>query len=217
MTIKPIDLWKGKFGDDYSDRNPITAEDIENRKTAWVQIIALIHNSKKTPYIFSSSFFEMGAGTGRNIISLHKLYIQNNMPGPKLFAEEPNDRTRAVLIGNAKEIGANLRIVNEKEKMPSGIADITFTSGVLIHIPPNELIDQMKELYRLSKKYIVIMEYFSPELREIQYHGEKALWLNDFGSIMLDNFGVTCLSCGFFWKRTTGLDNLTYWIFEKVN
>lgn len=217
MTTKPIDLWKGKFGNDYSDRNPITAEDIENRKEIWYDILVLIRNLRKTERIFEDSFFEMGAGTGRNIISLHDLYVQNKIARPKLFAEEPNDRTRALLIANAKEIGANLHIIDKKEAAPREIADITFTSGVLIHIPPYELIAQMKELYRLSKKYIVIMEYFSPELREVQYHGEKAMWLNDFGSIMLDNFPVTCLTCGFFWKRKTGVDNLTYWIFEKVN
>ena len=51
----------------------------------------------------------------------------------------------------------------------------------------------------------------------IPYRGHTdALWRRDYGSIWLDNFtDLHCQGAIFAWKRMTGLDNLTFWVFEK--
>ena len=51
----------------------------------------------------------------------------------------------------------------------------------------------------------------------IPYRGHtEALFKRDFGSFWLDCFpDLRVLDYGFFWKRLTGLDNLTWWLFEK--
>jgi hypothetical protein len=56
-----------------------------------------------------------------------------------------------------------------------------FTSGVLIHIAPNDLERILDEMYRVSKRYIWGFEYFAEECTEIEYRGHKnRLWKNDF-------------------------------------
>ena len=69
--------------------------------------------------------------------------------------------------------------------------------------------------HRVSKKYIITIEYFSDKPTEIEY-GDVLLKKRDYGSIWLDNFSnISLVGYGFFWKRITGLDNVHWWIFEK--
>jgi hypothetical protein len=44
------------------------------------------------------------------------------------------------------------------------------------------------------------------------------MWGNDFGKLFMERFKshVKCIDVGFMWKETTGLDNVTYWVFEKT-
>jgi hypothetical protein len=97
---------------------------------------------------------------------------------------------------------------------PGRTADLVFTSGVLIHIPPDELLAACQGIYDAAERYIVCIEYFSADPEEKPYRGRK-LWKRDFGSFWLDNFDLIPLACGFAWNRTTGLDNLTWFAFKK--
>ena len=45
---------------------------------------------------------------------------------------------------------------------------------------------------------------------------EGPLFKRDFGALWLDLFpGLALVAYGFFLKRATGLDNLTWWLFAK--
>ena len=94
---------------------------------------------------------------------------------------------------------------------------MAFTSGVLIHIHPDDLLDSMGEIHRVAKRYVVCIEYFSDKPEMIPYRGhDDRLFKRDFGSYYLDNFpDLSVVDYGFSWKRLTGLDNLTWWVFEK--
>ena len=93
---------------------------------------------------------------------------------------------------------------------------LTHAYGIIEH--PDNLLLAYNEIYRVTKRYIICMEYFSPECREINYRGEEELlWSNDFGKIWLENFPLRCIGYGFSWKKMSGLDNLNWFIFEKVN
>ena len=71
--------------------------------------------------------------------------------------------------------------------------------------------------HRVARRYIVCVEYFSDQPETIPYRGHsEVLFKRDFGSLWLDCFpDLRVLDYGFFWKRLTGLDNLTWWLFEK--
>ena len=67
--------------------------------------------------------------------------------------------------------------------------DLVFTSGVLIHISPKDILQALKEIVRVSKKYILGLEYFNEEYLEVEYRGQKdMLWKTDFAKLYIDNF-----------------------------
>lgn len=210
MTIKLLHLWMGEFGDEYTERNEIIEKNIAHRVFMWGAIGSLLSVSPK-------SILEIGAGTGINLIAIDRIYEMHDQE-VDLFALEPNKKASDILISQSIR---NLSMVSGYATnivSIDGSVDLAFTSGVLIHIHPDDVLKAMKEIHRVSRKYIVCVEYFAPEVREIKYRGQDgALWLNDYGSLWLNNFKLTCLGYGFFWKRLSGLDNLTYWVFEKVN
>ncbi|MBX9633924.1 MAG: hypothetical protein K2X44_02990, partial [Magnetospirillum sp.] len=101
--------------------------------------------------------------------------------------------------------------------LADGAVELAFSSGVLIHIHPDDLLQSCREIHRVSSRYVVCVEYFSDKPEEINYRGHTGvLFKRDFGSFWMDNFpDLQLLDYGFAWKRITGLDNLTWWIFEK--
>ena len=48
--------------------------------------------------------------------------------------------------------------------------DLVFTMGVLIHIHPKDLLQNMKKMYEYSSRYILMGEYFNRTPTMIEYH-----------------------------------------------
>jgi pseudaminic acid biosynthesis-associated methylase len=67
--------------------------------------------------------------------------------------------------------------------------DLVYTSGVLIHINPNNIGKVIQEIIRCSKQYIWGFEYFQDEgYKQIKYHGQNnMLWKTDFKKLYLKN------------------------------
>jgi pseudaminic acid biosynthesis-associated methylase len=101
----------------------------------------------------------------------------------------------------------------------NGAFDLTFTSGVLIHIHPDDLLANMKKLFDYSSKYVLIAEYFNRTPVMIEYQGQaNKLFKRDFGKLFLENFKVELVDYGFLWGHiydVAGFDDLTWWLFEK--
>lgn len=198
-------LWRGKFGSDYALRN--TDEDyLPAYRMLWARIILALGRIPNT-------ILEVGANTGLNIKALSGLLEE---APPEFYAVEPNRRAREEL----ELTGLCKRVIDgtaQKIDLTDGIADLAFTSGVLIHVPPHELLDACKEIHRCSSKWIVCIEYFNDTPVSIPYrYNTDALWKRDFGSFWMDNFpDLKCLNYGFIWKRETGLDSMNWWIFSK--
>jgi pseudaminic acid biosynthesis-associated methylase len=192
------ELWTGQFGNDYTARN--TSATLGARRKVWEMILPSD----------CESVLEVGANTGLNLEAIGQFNPSD------LYACEPNQFARAELetILPSHHVTADYA---DKISFPDKVADLVFTCGVLIHVPPDKILASMKEIHRCSKRWIVCAEYFAPEERELPYRGQRnALWLRDYGSLWLDNFpDLTCIATFFAWKRMTGLDNLTFWLFEK--
>lgn len=204
-----LKLWQGEFGDDYTTRNLITDEQLQARKQMWAGILNHLFT-----YSGVESILEIGAGVGINIQAIDEVCSVLEKK-PKLWAIEANEKAKYILADQ------NLAYVFESvdlEDIKSNYFDLAFTSGVLIHIHPDDLLKTMTGIYRASNKYVLCCEYFSPECKEIKYRGqEAALWSNDFGKLYLENFPLQCIGYGFLWKSMTKLDNLTWHLFRKVN
>jgi predicted TPR repeat methyltransferase len=55
--------------------------------------------------------------------------------------------------------------------------DLVYTRGVLIHVPEKDLNDALKEIFRISKKWIFNLEYFGEDGKMIPWkRGEDLLW-----------------------------------------
>lgn len=202
-----LSYWQGEAGDAYLRRNFDSHAEMLPRIDLWRQISKHLQPAP-------GSVFEVGANFGRNL----RAFNWERSDAPTTFALEPNDLACALLESrwpHPKIIKGRAQAI----KADDGFADLTFTSGVLIHIPPDELLQACKEIHRCSREWIVAIEYFSAEPRMVPYRGENdRLWTRDFGAFYLDNFpDLKPVACGFAWKRMTGLDDLTWWVLRKEN
>ena len=70
-------------------------------------------------------------------------------------------------------------------------SDLVFTKTVLIHIPPERLVNVYENLYQNALKYILIAEYYDPNPVDVEYRGYKnKLFKRDFCGELLDRYPV---------------------------
>jgi pseudaminic acid biosynthesis-associated methylase len=211
LSIKaPIDEWKSSFGNEYQQRNASNWKSIKNRSRLFGDILNCMENSCKA---FPTSVLEIGAGAGDNLRAIDMIYERTKTP-IKLMACDPNRRACEQLSDIAITTNCNLKSLS----YDNDVADLVFTSGVLIHIPPNELDKALSEIYRTSKRWILAIEYFNDTPDEIEYRSMNGmLWRRDWGEKWLGNYpSLKPIGYGFAWKRLTGLDNITWFLFEKA-
>jgi pseudaminic acid biosynthesis-associated methylase len=208
MTATPhqVEFWRGAFGDAYTDRNDATPEQLRARVALWSEILA--HTLTEPP----TTILEVGANRGINLRALRAL------TGARFLALEPNGKAREILVRDGIVAASDARDGTARSiGFPDATADLAFTSGVLIHIHPDDLAASIAEIHRCARRWIVCIEYFSDKPEQIAYRGHSdVLFKRDFGGFWLDQFpALRTVAYGFAWKRTTGLDNLTWWLFEK--
>jgi pseudaminic acid biosynthesis-associated methylase len=206
LSTPQAEFWLGEFGDAYTDRNPASADQMRARLKLWSEILS--HTIAAPP----TSCLEVGANLGGNLRALRQLMAA------RCFAVEPNDKARGILVRDGVVDAADLRGgLSTKIDFPDRVADLAFTSGVLIHVHPDQLATSLSEIHRCSARWIGCIEYFSDKPEMIPYFGHyERLFKRDFGSLWLDSFpDLRPVACGFAWRRITGLDNLTWWLFEK--
>ena len=211
-------LWlEDNFGKDYMERNPVTEEQVSARVPFFSSIFNILRN-ESSHKDYPASVLEVGAGQGTNLVALARI-IKDNELKTTLHATEPFKPAREAIKKNAPTVDVeDYNGMLPVLPFPSGSFELVFTSGVLIHVPTAELVPSIRELYRVSSRYILTMEYFSPVERNVPYHDSNdTLWLRDYGSLFLDNHKLKVLGYGFLWKRLTRVDNITWWLFEKVN
>lgn len=206
MMTNTLEFWKGKQGDAYVERNSLQSDAHRERVLMWQQILANCYPNHP------SSILDIGANVGRNVYALSKISTA------ELFAVEPN----AIARNQLNTIMASDRVhAGDLSHLPfpDNSMDMTFTCGVLIHVSPDQLLKAYAEMYRVTKRWIVNIEYFSARPEMIEYRGEKdKLWKRDFGQLWIDEYKdfVRPVHCGFEWKAMTKLDNLTWWVMEKI-
>src|SRR4030095_14802821 len=94
--------------------------------------------------------------------------------------------------------------------------DTVFTIGVLIHQPPEPLPTVMAEIVRCSRRFVLCVEYFAPELTEVAYRGQtRALFKGDFGRIYRDLVPSLAIREQGSLSRDQGWDDVTYGLLEK--
>jgi spore coat polysaccharide biosynthesis protein SpsF len=195
-------FWAGAFGDAYTERN--RGDRLLAAKTALFARI-LSHNHS------IGSIIELGANIGLNLIALKAL-----IPNARLKAVEINEVAFAQL---SKIEGVDAIQGSIFDYRPAEAADLAFTSGVLIHIAPDRLLDAYAVLYGASRRYILVCEYYNPTPVEVTYRGHTArLFKRDFAGELLDRYPeLRLVDYGFAYHRDPifPLDDFTWFLMEK--
>lgn len=199
------DFWSRKYAQEYIIKN----SDFELSKgiKAWSKML------ERTEQI--STLLECGSNIGRNINFLNHVLPETD----KSIIELSYEAFKIVTEKYKLDQAFNGTIVDSFFKPEE--FDLVYTMGVLIHIHPDHLLDNLKKMYEYSSKYILIGEYFSRTPVMLEYQGEKdKLFKRDFGSYLIQHFDVKLLDYGFLWGYEydhSGFDDITYWLFEKRN
>lgn len=197
-----VDLWQGEFGNAYTRRQTNTDLQHNSRRVIWEMMLP---NR-------CESVLEVGAGSGYNLEAIAAFSSAD------LYACEPNQEAYDNLVASGIAPGDHLsRCTADNLNFPDGHAEAVITCGVLIHLPTDKLLKSMQEIYRCAARTIIIGEYFAPSEEMIPYRGQdNALWRRDYGGLFLDAFDdLHCVTSLFAWRRTTGLDNITFWRFDR--
>ena len=103
--------------------------------------------------------------------------------------------------------------------LPQGAFDLVFTRGVLIHIHPDHVVENVRKMVAYSRKYVLVAEYFNRTPVMIEYQQQKdRLFKRDFGKLLLGIAGLTLVDYGFLWGQIydrAGFDDITWWLFGK--
>lgn len=206
-TKTALDAWQGSFGDDYTKRNAPLPEVLAARLKMWSRILGGLDGAPP------DSVLEVGANLGLN---LRVLRLLTQAP---LTAVEPNGSARARLVGDGVLPAERVHDgVGSRLPFADASHDLVFTSGVLIHVPPADLPATCREIVRVARRYVLAVEYNSEQPAELPYRNQEGLlFKRDFGQFYLDTCpGLRVRDYGFFWRPVSGLDNLTWWLFEKA-
>jgi len=203
---RPVDFWRGDFGSEYIGRNRADASAVRQRARSWSTYFqGIMHDLPR-------SIVEVGCSVGINLRAL------TGLVDAELHGLEPNAAARRVLVEDGVLPASHVH-EGEANSLPfkDGQFELSFTTGVLIHVPPSELPAAVDELYRVSSKYILMSEYFSHEPEEKTYRGQSGLlFKRDFGGFMLDRHPeLTIVDYGFQWMRAGAVDNGHWWLFRK--
>jgi pseudaminic acid biosynthesis-associated methylase len=196
-------FWSKEYAEEYRKKN--SSFNLEKGIRGWAE---MLHKASEI-----NSLLECGCNIGRNINFLNYLIPEAKKSVIEISPEAYNFVTKQYKIDRSFN-GPIIEADFEKASF-----DLTFTSGVLIHIHPDDLLNNMKKLYELSSKYILIGEYFNRTPVMIEYQGlQNKLFKRDFGKLFVENFDVTIVDYGFLWGHIydpAGFDDFTWWLFEK--
>jgi len=196
-----LEFWTGEGGDSYTRRNDVLATELLRRRRSWLAIVDELS-------LEAAHILEVGPGPGANLHVLHDL-----MPDAYLYGVEPNEAARKLLAESCPftkiQDGHAANILAEDASF-----DLVFTAGVLIHIHPSRLQDAIKEIIRVSRRFVLAIEYFAPKCEPVVYYGAERIWRNDFGKLYIE-LGLRHLAHGFFWRETDGFDSTVWWLMEK--
>lgn len=193
------DLWAGEFGDAYIERNIRAAN---GRKPFWNKILDKYSIGR---------ILEVGCNIGANLQWICKV-----VPPRKISGVDINECALEQLHRHLPMVNAVCSPARELPFRDSRF-DLVFTAGVLIHQPDSTLPIVMAEIVRCSRRYVLCIEYFAEETVEIPYRGQqRALFKRNYGRIYQEIFPeLTLLEHGML-TREQGWDDVTFWLFEKM-
>ncbi len=182
-VTKQMNEWAGDFGKEYTDRNVCTLSEMEAYYTNRYGVSRTDMNSN-----FIGNFdknirvLEVGTNVGTQLLCLQRAGFRN------LYGIELQTHAVELARTGTKEIeivqGSAFNIPFQNDYF-----DLVFTSGVLIHIAPKDIVRVQDEMHRCSRQYIWGFEYYSDKYVQVKYREEDdLLWKADFSALFLERF-----------------------------
>ena len=176
--------WVGKFGEKYTDRNMMPPDESDKLLHSRIGLSRTEQIDEFLSDLELDNILEVGSNVGNQLLLLQKKGFKN------LYGIELNRYAVEKSKGRTKGKGIDI-IQGSAFDIPFKDAyfDLVFTSGVLIHISPQDINDVLDEIYRCSREYIWGSEYFSEEYTKVNYRGHnELLWKTNFAKLYLDRF-----------------------------
>ena len=194
-------FWLGEFGEAYRERN--RGHQLTARKAAF--FATALKGASNV-----GSVCEFGCNIGLNLSALASL---NDL---QLTGVEINPGAAA----EAQELGvADIKVASVLDDLSAyGQFDLTFTMGVLIHINPDYLKLVYQNLVTLSRRYVLVCEYYNPAPVTVPYRGhQERLFKRDFAGELMDEFGLELVDYGFVYRRDNhaAMDDFTWFLLRK--
>jgi len=197
------DFWAGDFGNDYIKRNQ-----------GELLLASNVHFFSKALSCAGKigSLIEFGANVGMNLRALRTLYPEATLGGVEIN-KKAADELANVIGEDSLTRGSIL------DYRGADLFDVSLIKGVLIHVNPDLLPNVYDTLYRASKRFILVCEYYNPSPVAISYrgHGDR-LFKRDFAGEILDRFpDVALLDYGFAYHRDPAFpqDDISWFLMEK--
>lgn len=197
-------LWFGKFGNDYHARNPQS-----DRLPYWLDVFDLTEDEiLGDNQSVVRSICEVGAGQGDNLAALQQIFKARLAVGIEINSEACGKMAQR---GFTAINSPFLQVEN------IGQFELVVTRGFLMHVPDEQIGATLRKIYDMSKRYIVLGEYYSPVRREVKYHGQdSALWIDDFAGKMMELFpDLRLMRYVFHYDRDNKGDDITYFWLTK--
>jgi pseudaminic acid biosynthesis-associated methylase len=172
-----LSTWTSAFGREYTDRNTMTTDEMDDAFGVQLGIrkSAIYRELVGPGRIPAGKVLEVGCNIGLQLRLLEKAN-----PGLEFHGVEP----QAYAIERARTLSPNMTFhlgTAFALPFPDRSFDLVMTHGVLIHIHPDDLPRALREIERVSRRFVLCHEYYAPDTVEIRYHGQTGLlWKTDF-------------------------------------
>jgi pseudaminic acid biosynthesis-associated methylase len=175
--------WEEQFGEGYLERNVYDPKELNQfYKNRFGYTKDQLNDEFLQNIPKDAKILEVGTNIGNQLFHLQSQGFTN------LYGIEIQDRA----INYSKHRTDNLNIIKgDALNIPfkDHFFDLVFTHGVLIHISPDNIQQALKEIYRVSNKYIWGLEYYADTYTDLEYHGQKnIMWKTNFCQLYLDTF-----------------------------
>jgi len=194
-----LEQWGGEFGRAYTDRNVV---DWRVRLPAFRTMLADLNVAR---------VLEVGCNRGHNLLALSELLGADR----EVVGVEPNPYAVEIARASSPRV-AVLRGTIFDLPFPAGHFDVAFTVGVLIHIPADCLPAAIRELARVSGRYVLAVEYFAEQETVVPYRGHQdLLWRRNFLRHFQECLPAHRLLRSGYWGLADGFDRTHWWLLEQ--
>ena len=167
----PTDIWRGQLGRVWGERNDVTPQQLDSR---YMWELGVTRSELNSEFLVGLPrdvpLLEVGCGNGLQLRFLHDMGFTN------LYGVDVN----ASLLAECPSYVLTTEASADDLPFSDGMFDLVFTSGLLMHVPPDSLEKTMREIVRVSNRWAWGYEYYAPTSEEVEWRGQRGiLWRDD--------------------------------------